>query len=58
MKWCDLHCEDASFPETSDVDGSGSCRTFQALYCNKLGRLVYKNDLCRADPAPEDEGGE
>jgi len=51
--WCDLNCTHASFPEDQGVDGSQSCRTFQALYCEKLGRLVYKNDRCRAEP---DEG--
>jgi hypothetical protein len=47
MKWCDLNCVYASFPEEKGVDGSESCRTFQALYCEKLGRLVFKNDRCR-----------
>jgi len=57
-KWCDLSCEHAAFPEEEALDGSGSCRTFQALYCRLLGRLVFKNDRCRAgasevDKAPE-----
>lgn len=58
--WCDLNCPHASFPGNEGIDGSQSCRTFQALYCEKLGRLVYKNDRCRAEgdkgvspPAPQ-----
>jgi hypothetical protein len=47
MKWCDLSCEYASFPQTEAVDGSGSCRTFAALYCAKLNRLVYKHGPCQ-----------
>ncbi|MHB9074130.1 MAG: hypothetical protein ACYC6G_11465 [Desulfobaccales bacterium] len=47
MKWCDLSCEAASFPKTEAVDGSGSCRTFAALYCAKLNRLVHKHGPCQ-----------
>ncbi len=46
MNWCDLSCEYASFPEVQAVDGAGSCRTFAALYCAKLKRLVHKNGPC------------
>jgi hypothetical protein len=46
MKWCDLSCEHASFPKESAVDGAGSCRTFAALYCAKLSRLVHKHAPC------------
>ncbi|RJR41785.1 MAG: hypothetical protein C4567_08445 [Deltaproteobacteria bacterium] len=46
MKWCDLSCDHASFPQTRAVDGAGSCNTFQALHCAKLERLVYKNAPC------------
>ena len=46
MKWCDLSCEHASFPQVQAVDGAGSCRTFQALHCSKLERLVHKNAPC------------
>jgi len=46
MKWCDLSCEQASFPKVEAVDGAGSCRTFQALYCARLDRLVHKNAPC------------
>jgi hypothetical protein len=55
MKWCDLSCEYASFPQVPAVDGAGSCRTFAALYCARLERLVHKNGLCacevKADPS-------
>ncbi len=46
MKWCDLSCEHASFPQVQAVDGAGSCRTFQALHCARLGRLVHRNAPC------------
>jgi hypothetical protein len=57
MKWCDLSCEYASFPEESAVDGAGSCQTFAALHCAKLGRLVHKNGPCpdEGDTAVVDE---
>ena len=47
IKWCDLNCKNAQFPEAGAVDGSGSCRTFSALYCKKLKRLVMKNAPAR-----------
>jgi len=50
MKWCDLSCEYASFPQAAAVDGAGSCRTFAALYCAKLSRLVHKNAPCACEP--------
>jgi hypothetical protein len=51
MKWCDLSCEYASFPRTEAVDGSGSCRTFAALYCARLQKLVHKHGPCQC-PGP------
>jgi len=48
MRWCDLTCPEASFPEQDAVDGAGSCRTFSALFCSCLGRLVPKNAPCAA----------
>jgi hypothetical protein len=51
MRFCDLKCPHARFPEESAVDGAGSCRTFAALYCAKLKRLVYKNAPCQAEPS-------
>lgn len=58
-RWCDLSCPEASFPPAEAVDGAGSCRTFAALYCAKLGQLVHKHGLCQcpddppAQPNPE-----
>ena len=46
IKFCDLNCEYADFPDETAVDGSKSCRTFVALYCKKLKRLVTKNAPC------------
>jgi hypothetical protein len=54
MKWCDLACEHASFPRTEAVDGAGSCRTFAALFCDKLQRLVHKHGPCQC---PEESRG-
>jgi hypothetical protein len=31
MKFCDLNCEYGDWPEDNSLDGSRSCRTFQAL---------------------------
>jgi hypothetical protein len=49
MKWCDLSCKHASFPQVQAVDGGGSCRTFAALYCARLERLVHKNGACHCE---------
>ncbi len=46
IKFCDLKCEFASFPEKENLDGSKSCRTFAALWCGKLDRIVTKNAPC------------
>lgn len=46
-KFCDLKCRHAAWPENEAVDGSGSCRTFAALYCGLKKRLVHKNSPCR-----------
>ncbi len=46
IKFCDLTCEHAAFPRMEHVDGSGSCRTFTALWCDKLDQLVTKNAPC------------
>ena len=46
MEFCDLDCKYAKFPDTESVDGSGSCRTFIALYCKFRKKLVYKNLPC------------
>lgn len=46
IKFCDLRCEYAAFPEQRHLDGSNSCRTFAALYCKQLQELVVKNAPC------------
>ncbi|MCK9559594.1 MAG: hypothetical protein M0R44_04025 [Candidatus Marinimicrobia bacterium] len=48
MKYCDLSCEYAEFPDQL-ADGSVTCRTFIALHCKLLNRLVDKNGVCQAD---------
>ncbi len=58
MKWCDLECPHAAWPDSAAL--SGACRTFQALFCKKLKRVVEKNALCQAvdvKPSPSGEGG-
>ncbi|MCX8022415.1 MAG: hypothetical protein N2745_06535 [Syntrophorhabdaceae bacterium] len=44
--FCDLLCKYARLPKDSAVDGSGSCRTFLALYCDLKKKLVHKNMPC------------
>lgn len=46
IKFCDLKCEHAAFPDQVDVDGAKSCRTFAALWCRELEKLVTKNAPC------------
>ena len=46
IKFCDLHCEHAEFPTEKHLDGSNSCRTFAALWCKQLQKLVTKNAPC------------
>lgn len=48
MKYCDLNCEYAEFPQQLS-DGSLSCRTFIGLYCKKLQQIVPKNGRCRVE---------
>lgn len=55
MRWCDMTCEHASFPKETALDGSGSCRTFQAIYCGLQKTHVQKNMPCSA---PEESGVE
>ncbi len=47
MEFCDMSCVHASWPEDEALDGSGSCRTFQAVYCKKKTQIVHKNMPCR-----------
>jgi len=46
IKFCDLRCEHADFPDKKALDGSGSCRTFVALWCKQLEKTVTKNAPC------------
>jgi len=46
IEFCDLMCKYASIPKEDAVDGSGSCRTFVALYCDLKKSLVHKNMPC------------
>jgi len=46
MEFCDLNCRYARWPEERAVDGAESCRTFQAVFCEKRNRLVHKNAPC------------
>ncbi len=48
IKFCDLKCEYASFPQEEGIDGSKSCRTFVALWCFLLEQYVPKNAPCSA----------
>ena len=47
LGFCDLMCKYAETPKETGVDGSGSCRTFVALYCSVKKSLVHKNMPCR-----------
>ncbi|MBN2090795.1 hypothetical protein JW964_14375 [candidate division KSB1 bacterium] len=44
--FCDTSCPDAKLPEDEAIDGSRSCRTFSALWCNRLKEYVSKNAPC------------
>lgn len=46
MKFCDLKCRYAKWPEDEAFDTAGSCRTFQAIFCEKKSRVVHKNAPC------------
>jgi len=48
VQYCDLSCEYAEFPKHL-ADGSGTCRTFIALHCKLLDRLVDKNGICQRE---------
>ena len=56
-RWCDLTCPHASWPESADMDGSGSCRTFLALECKLHGRIVAKNAPCLGAKKPDKPKG-
>ena len=46
IKFCDLRCEHADFAKQDALDGSGTCRTFAALWCKQLKKHVTKNAPC------------
>jgi len=46
MKFCDMTCKYAKWPNNDSIDGSRSCRTYQAIFCTKKKHLVYKNSIC------------
>lgn len=55
MEFCDLNCVYATLPEDEGLDGSGSCRTFKALYCTAKKRHVHKNMPCHEKKKPQRE---
>jgi len=46
IKFCDMRCEFADFPIEEGIDGSGTCRTFLAVWCKQLEKYVTKNAPC------------
>ena len=61
MQFCDLKCAYASAPK-EEMDGSRSCMTFTAIWCELFGRHVMKSQPCsekkkrsfeRKKPEPE-----
>ncbi len=44
--FCDLACGYAEMPKVTGIDGSGSCRTFVAIFCKRKKALVHKNHPC------------
>lgn len=42
-----MSCRYADFARESALDGSGSCMTFQALWCRKQKKHVIKNSRCQ-----------
>lgn len=47
FNFCDLMCRYAEIPTEGALDGSGSCMTFTALYCNLKNMPVHKNMPCK-----------
>jgi hypothetical protein len=46
LGFCDLMCRYAEMPKEGALDGSGSCRTFIAVYCSRKKSFVHKNMPC------------
>jgi len=60
MDFCDMNCIYAEWPDSVAFDGSTSCRTFQAIFCRKKAKAVYKNGPCmdkKKRPAAESGRG-
>jgi len=55
MKFCDMTCKHARWPKDEGLNGSGSCRTFQALFCEKKQRTVHKNAPCEEKVRREEQ---
>ncbi len=47
VQWCSMECEYAQWPK-DNVDGAKSCRTFNALWCDKMQEHVTRNTPCAA----------
>jgi len=45
MQFCDLKCVHASAPK-EDMDGSRSCMTFTAIWCELYKKHVMKSQPC------------
>ena len=56
MEFCDLNCQYATWPEKEALDGAGSCRVFQAMYCTKKERHVHKNMPCHEEKKRKKNG--
>jgi hypothetical protein len=41
-----MNCEYARFPRDEDIDGSRSCQTYLAIWCQQLEQYVTKNAPC------------
>jgi len=44
--FCDFRCKHAAFPKEEGIDGTGSCQTFSAVWCELLQEYVPKNAPC------------
>ena len=45
MEFCDTLCKYGKFKDEA-MDGSGTCRTFIAIWCEKKKQTVFKNAPC------------
>ena len=42
-----MRCKYADFPKQKYLNGSNSCRTFQAIDCKLKNKIVFKNLSCK-----------